>query len=438
MTNTDELKNIFNKIQVLDVIKKDDFEKIVQDKITKFIPIVQNKRWTKKFILNLTLAYNKDPLYVSLSAKKCESGIYALKNINNPYFSLAKDIADEQIRFTLSNYIFPDEKNKVTYRALENIWTNNDLKDLEKICLLYSDPETVAFHYFETKFKEDGRIAKLAQKLNKATKSSLYEITGLCEFHSFIKCIANENNLKSGLIVKKDDILQNSYVEFYHPTKYSAFNLYLPYSQVTLGWSDHGVPYRLQVANLQDKDEALENLAEYCKFIEAVPTAKEIDFPIFRIKDTITGFHKWLKVPTNAYWQKNFGELKFALIEAGILNNNNQNSKYGIYCIAKDGHNCRSRSEQIIDNFLYENGIKHTPEPLYPQDDEFNPTGKMRADWLINNDVYVEFFGLMQDQKYREKRDKKVSLAKKLNIKLIEIYDINYLEKDFNEFLNIT
>ena len=52
------------------MIKKSDFEKIVQDKITKFIPIIQNKRWTKKFISNLTLAYNKEPLYVSLSAKK--------------------------------------------------------------------------------------------------------------------------------------------------------------------------------------------------------------------------------------------------------------------------------------------------------------------------------------------------------------------------------
>ena len=67
---------------------------------------------------------------------------------------------------------------------------------------------------------------------------------------------------------------------------------------------------------------------------------------------------------------------------------------------------------------MYENGIKHTPEPLYPQDDEFNPTGKMRADWLINDDAYVEFFDLMQDQKYREKRDKKVSLTKKIKYKI--------------------
>ena len=434
MTNTEELQNIFSKIKVLDIIEESELSSIVQKKLDFFAPIVENRKWTKKFVSNLVDTYNKHPLYISLSAKKCEAGIYSLKCINNPYFNLAADIADEQIRFALSDYVFPNEKNNLLYQTLEKIWTDDDLKDLEKICSLYSDPETVAFHYFDTKFKDDGRIVKLSETLNKSG-NSLYEIIGLCEFHSFIKCIAKENNLKSGLIVKYDNILQNSYVEFFHPTKYSSFNLYLPYSQVTLGWNDFCVPYRLNVSNELSKEEALENLADYCNFIGAIPTSKEIDTPIFRIKDTIDGFHKWMNVPTNKYWQNNFGELKFALIEAGILNKNNQNSKYGIYCIAKDGHNCRSRSEQIIDNFLFENRIQHSTEPLYPLDEEYNPTGKMRGDWLINNSIFVEFFGLMQNQDYREKRNKKVALAKKLGLKLIEIYDINYLERDFKDYL---
>ena len=437
MSNTSEFHNIFNKIEVLDIIEKDDFEKVVQNKISKFTSLIDNKRWTKKFTENLTDIYKNDPLYISLSAKKCESGIYALKNINNPYFNLAKDIADAQTHYALSNIVYPEEKDTNTYKAIEQIWNNDDFKDLEKICLLYSSPQTVAFQYFETKFKEDGRLIKLAQLLNKNTTTSLYEIAGLCEFDSFIKCAVKENNLKSGLIVKNDSILQNSYVEFFHPTKYVAYNLYLPFSQVTLGWDVHSVPYRLEVSNSLTKEDALKNLADYCNFIEAIPTSKEIDFPVFRIKDTIAGFNKWLKVPTNSYWQNNFGELKFALIEAGILNSNNQNTKYGIYCIAKDGHNCRSRSEQIIDNFLFDNNIKHTPEPIYPYDEEYNPTGRLRADWLINDEVYVEFFGLMQDPKYREKRDKKVSLAKKLNIKLIEVYDVNFLEQDFKSYINV-
>lgn len=435
MENTEVLRKIINNIKVLDIIEKANFEKIVNEKVNKFIPIIEKKRWTKKFIEKLETIYNTDPLYISLSTRNCVSGIYALKSINSPYINLSKEIASEQIRYTLSDYIFPDEKKTVTYQVLEKIWTNDDLKDLEQICKKYSDPETVAFHYFDVKFNEDGRLVLLSELLNRCNKKTLYEIVGLCEFHSFIKCMAKENNLKSGLIVKYDEILQNSYVEFYHPTKYSAFNLYLPYSQLTLGWSNHGVPYRSQFSDTISTKDALLCLADYCNYIGAIPTSKEIDFPIFRIKDTILGFHKWLKVPTNSYWQKNFGELKFALIEAGILNEKNQNSKYGIYCIAKDGHTCRSRSEQIIDNFLFENKINHSIEPLYPKDEELNPTGKLRADWLINGNVFVEFFGLMQDNKYREKRDKKVALAKKLNIKMIEIYNINYLENDFREFI---
>ncbi len=84
---------------------------------------------------------------------------------------------------------------------------------------------------------------------------------------------------------------------------------------------------------------------------------------------------------------------------------------------AKDGHNVRSKSELIIDNWLYDSKIVHAYERKLPIEetlycDFYIPTGK----------VYIEYWGL-DDDKYLNRKTKKLDIYKKYNLNLIELFE---------------
>ena len=90
----------------------------------------------------------------------------------------------------------------------------------------------------------------------------------------------------------------------------------------------------------------------------------------------------------------------------------------GTMVLAEDGHLCLSLAEKEIDDFLYKNEIPHNKEVHYPET-------KLRADWeLLGNDarIFVEYFGLMANPEYAKRAKHKCELARKNEIKLIEIY----------------
>lgn len=85
---------------------------------------------------------------------------------------------------------------------------------------------------------------------------------------------------------------------------------------------------------------------------------------------------------------------------------------------ATDGHQVRSRAEMLIDNWLYFSGIVHAYERLLPVEEElycdfYIPAGK----------VYIEFWGLENDPKYKERKEKKKEIYKKYGFNLIELND---------------
>lgn len=85
---------------------------------------------------------------------------------------------------------------------------------------------------------------------------------------------------------------------------------------------------------------------------------------------------------------------------------------------ATDGHQVRSRAEMLIDNWLYFSGIVHAYERLLPVEEElycdfYVPAGK----------VYIEFWGLENDPKYKERKEKKKEIYKKYGFNLIELND---------------
>lgn len=88
--------------------------------------------------------------------------------------------------------------------------------------------------------------------------------------------------------------------------------------------------------------------------------------------------------------------------------------------LCEDGHYVRSYSEMLIDNWLYNNGIVHAYEKsvFMPSD----PDAIVLSDFYIpEGNVYIEFWGLNDDQKYLERKEKKIKLYKENNINLISL-----------------
>lgn len=83
--------------------------------------------------------------------------------------------------------------------------------------------------------------------------------------------------------------------------------------------------------------------------------------------------------------------------------------------MARDGHECDSLAEKIIDEWFYSKGIKHDRSIPYP---EFK---KMTCDFVAGG-YSIEFFGLDgQHKEYSRLAEKKRKLSQKYNLKLVEI-----------------
>ncbi|MBI4136541.1 hypothetical protein HY469_00605, partial [Candidatus Roizmanbacteria bacterium] len=91
-----------------------------------------------------------------------------------------------------------------------------------------------------------------------------------------------------------------------------------------------------------------------------------------------------------------------------------------------DGHRVRSLAEATIDNWLFSNRIIHAYEKEISRDKE-----SWFCDFSIptesNSLVYVELWGL-EDEKYVKRKQHKLSLYKKYNLRLVEL-DLKDLEK---------
>lgn len=88
----------------------------------------------------------------------------------------------------------------------------------------------------------------------------------------------------------------------------------------------------------------------------------------------------------------------------------------------KDGHLVRSRAELIIDNMLYDYGLTHAYERELPVEE------KVLSDFYIpsrngGKAVYIEFWGINDNEKYLERKKIKQELYKKYNLNLIELED---------------
>lgn len=90
-----------------------------------------------------------------------------------------------------------------------------------------------------------------------------------------------------------------------------------------------------------------------------------------------------------------------------------------------DGHMVRSRGEAMIDGLLYEHRIVHAYERLVPIEEA------MYCDFFLPEyNLYIEFWGMESNPKYKTRKERKLDLYRQNGLKLIEIKDehINNLE----------
>lgn len=92
---------------------------------------------------------------------------------------------------------------------------------------------------------------------------------------------------------------------------------------------------------------------------------------------------------------------------------------------ASDGHMVRSRGEAMIDGLLYEHRIVHAYERMVPIEEA------MYCDFFLPEyNLYIEFWGMESNPKYKARKDKKLDLYRQNGLRLIEVKDehVNNLE----------
>lgn len=88
----------------------------------------------------------------------------------------------------------------------------------------------------------------------------------------------------------------------------------------------------------------------------------------------------------------------------------------------EDGHYVRSKSELAIDNWLYNHGYIHAYEKSVFM--ESRPNAIVLSDfYLPNGDVYIEFWGLEEDEKYEKRKQFKIKLYEENNLNRIDLTD---------------
>ena len=97
------------------------------------------------------------------------------------------------------------------------------------------------------------------------------------------------------------------------------------------------------------------------------------------------------------------------------------NEKFPATFKAIDGHYVRSEAEQTIDNFLFRNGIIHAYEKRLPGDKCFYCDFYIPPRNKITQSIYIEYWGMENDETYLEKKNTKLEIYKREQLQLIEI-----------------
>ena len=117
----------------------------------------------------------------------------------------------------------------------------------------------------------------------------------------------------------------------------------------------------------------------------------------------------------------------------GWQENKTMFGRQGIF-YSKNNDICYSKTEVAITDFLIDNNIKYKKEEsLYKDIYHIEEFGTKRTDWILDDDISLEYFGFWGRTDYDKKVQEKIDLCKKYNIKLISIFPNNL--KDLRDIL---
>lgn len=119
------------------------------------------------------------------------------------------------------------------------------------------------------------------------------------------------------------------------------------------------------------------------------------------------------------------------------FNNKDYRKKWSKDYQCADGHYVRSLSEQSIDNWLYNNGYQHSYEKAVFM--KTKPNAVVLSDfYLPKENIYIEFWGIENDEQYEKRKQEKIKLYNENNINRIDltIEDVKRLDDVMPRLIN--
>lgn len=177
---------------------------------------------------------------------------------------------------------------------------------------------------------------------------------------------------------------------------------------------------------LQDKYYELERmrlLSELIAFSETLgrtPTGREINE-----NKNMSGLMTY---------HRHFGSYTDACKEAGLEVNYSLFGK-SFHLESKNGDICLSKKEKEITDLLIDNNINYKKEVLYKDILNDENMKNIRCDWLINDDIIVEYFGMAEKDYYKVRMEEKIALCQEMGLKLISL-ERKDIRKNFNGLIN--
>lgn len=155
------------------------------------------------------------------------------------------------------------------------------------------------------------------------------------------------------------------------------------------------------------RKKLLSNLNELATKLGRTPTSIEVNE---LLSSGASAYHRY------------FGSYSNACKEAGLEVNVSLFGK-SRHIESKNGDVCLSQKEKEITDLLIDNEIIYEKEVLYKDIIENYNLKNIRCDWLLNNDIIVEYFGMPEKEGYKERMNEKITLCKIYGIKFIDLYE---------------
>jgi hypothetical protein len=129
------------------------------------------------------------------------------------------------------------------------------------------------------------------------------------------------------------------------------------------------------------------------------------------------GVHAWVDVLNDEQVKRLVELFEMSRIEEA----SDFNNKYPVGAIkTEDGHYVRSRAEALIDNWLYNQKIVHAYEQRLPGKSEVYCDFNL-PEQQAYREVYIEYWGLMANLQYEERKEHKLRIYREQELALIEL-----------------